>query len=116
MSIAIACFIGVLSLLLGAYWFFVLRPETAAQRTLSRRLNPTKAAARLSKTSLLNELKPNSTLPVLARAFGRFASAVGPVERMIERSGYSVSLGQTVLSSAFAALLGAVAVWQLTHQ
>jgi tight adherence protein B len=117
MSIAIACFVAVLSLLLGAYWFFVLRPETAAQRTLSRRLNPTKAVARLSKTSsLLNEVKTNSTLPVLARAFGHFASAVGPVERMIERSGYSVSLGQIVLGSAFAALLGAFAAWQLTHQ
>src|SRR6186997_2720724 len=116
MSIAIACFVGVLSLLLGVYWFFVLRPETAAQRTLSRRLNPTRAVARLSEASLLNELKPNSTLPVLARAFGRFGSAVRPVERMIERSGYSVSLGQIVLSSAFAALLGAAAAWQLTQQ
>jgi tight adherence protein B len=116
MSIAIACFVGVLSLLLGAYWFFVVRPETAAQRTLSRRLNPTRAAGRLSKTSLLNELKPNSTLPVLARAFGRFAGAVSPVEQMIERSGYSISLGQIVLSSAFAALLGAIAAWQLTQQ
>ena len=35
---------------------------------------------------------------------------------MIERSGYSVSLGQIVLSSAFAALLGAAAAWQLTQQ
>ena len=116
MSIAIACFVGVLSLLLGAYWFFVVRPETAAQRTLSRRLNPTRAGGRLSNTSLLNELKPNSTLPVLARAFGRFANAVSPVEQMIERSGYSISLGQIVLSSAFAALLGAIAAWQLTQQ
>ena len=116
MSIAIACFVGVLSLLLGAYWFFVLRAETAAQRTLSRRLNPTRAVARLSEASLLNELKPNSTLPVLACAFGRFGSAVRPVERMIERSGYSVSLGQIVLSSAFAAVLGAAAAWQLTQQ
>jgi tight adherence protein B len=115
MLIAISCFVGVLSLLLGAYWFFVLRPETAAQRTLSRRLNPTRAVARLSQTSLLNELKPNSTLPVLARALGRFASGLRPVEQLIERSGYSVSLGQIVLGSAFAALLGAVAAWQLTH-
>jgi tight adherence protein B len=116
MSIAVAYFISVLSLLFGSYWLFVLRPETAAQRTLSRRLNPTRAVARLSKTSLLNDLKPSSTVPVLAGAFGRFATAVRPVERMIERSGYSVSLGQIVLGSAFLALLGAVAAWQLTHQ
>ena len=116
MSIAIACFVGVLSLLLGAYWLFVVRPETAAQRTLSRRLNPTRKVARLSKTSLLNEVKPQSTLPGLAHALERFAGAVRPVERLIERSGYSVSVGQIVLSSALAALLGAVAAWQLTHQ
>jgi tight adherence protein B len=116
MLIAIACFLGVLSLVLGAYWFFVLRQETEAKRTLSRRLNPTRALATIAQTSLLNEVTPNSSMPVLARALVRFASAVGPVERMIERSGYSVSLGQVVLGSAFAALLGAVATWQLTHQ
>ena len=116
MSIAVACFVGVLSLILGAYWLFVLRPETAADHTLSRRLDPTRAVARLSNTSLLNELRPNSTIPVLARAFERFAGAISPVERLIERSGYSISLGQVVLGSLFAALLGATAAWQLTHQ
>jgi tight adherence protein B len=116
MSIAVASFVGVLSLFLGAYWFFVVRPEQAAQRTLSRRLKPGKAVAGLERTSLLNELKPQSTVPVLAGTLRRFASAVGPVERLIERSGYSVSLGQIVLGSAFAALLGAVVAWQFTHQ
>jgi tight adherence protein B len=107
MSIAVACFVGVLSLLLGAYWLFVLRPETAADRTLSRRLDPTRPVALRSKTSLLNEFKPNSTFPVLARALVRFASALRPLEQLIERSGYSISLGQIVLGSAFAGLIGA---------
>lgn len=116
MLIAIACFVGVLSILLGAYWFFVLRLEAAAQHTLSRRLNPTRSVGRLAQTSLLKELTPSSSLPVLARVLKGVAGAVGPVERLIERSGYSVSLGQIVLGSAFAALLGAVVAWQLTHQ
>lgn len=116
MLIAIASFVGVLSLILGTYWFFVLRQETEAKRTLSRRLNPTRTVADIAQTSLLNEVTPNSTLPVLAHALARFASAVRPVERMIERSGYSVSLGQVILGSAFAALLGSIAAWQLTHQ
>ena len=47
MLIAIACFLSVLSLILGAYWFFVLREETKAKRTLSRRLNPTRAGANI---------------------------------------------------------------------
>jgi tight adherence protein B len=116
MLIAIACFVGVLGLLLGAYWFFVLRQETEAQRTLSRRLNPTRAVANVVQTSLLNEVTPNSSLPVLEQALLRFASVLRPVERMIERSGYSISLGQVVLSSLFAGLLGAFAAAQLTGQ
>jgi len=116
MLIAIACFVGVLGLLLGAYWFFVLRQETEAQRTLSRRLNPTRAVANLVQASLLNQVTPNSSLPVLEQALVRFASVLRPVERMIERSGYSISLGQVVLSSSFAGLLGAFAAAQLTGQ
>jgi tight adherence protein B len=116
MLIAIVCFVGVLSLLLGAYWFFVLRQETEAQRTLTRRLNPTRAVANIVRTSLLNEVTPNSSLPVLELALLRFASVFRPVERMIERSGYSISLGQVVLSSSFCALLGAFAAAQLTGQ
>jgi tight adherence protein B len=116
MLIAIACFVGVLSLLLGAYWFFVLRQETSEQRTLSRRLDPARAVARLSQTSLLNEVKPHSSLAVVDRALVRFASALGPAERLIERSGYSITLGQICLGSAFVALLAAVAALQLTHR
>ena len=116
MSVAIALFVGVLSLFLGAYWLFVVRPETAAQRTLSRRLDPTRVVVRRPETSLLNELKLDSTVPVFARALRQFASVVRPVERMIERSGYSVSLGRIVLAAAFTALIGAVAAWQFTEQ
>ena len=116
MQIAVACFVGVLSLLLGAYWIFVLRPEMAADRALSRRLEPKRVVTRLPKKSLLNELKPNSTLPVLARALVRFAGALRPLEQLVERSGYSVSLGQIVLGSVFAVLLGAATAWQVTHQ
>jgi len=115
MSIAIACFVGVLSLLLGTYWFFVVRQESAAQRTLARRLHPAREV-RVSHASLLNDVKANSTLPVLARALAGCAGAVRPVEHLIERSGYSVSLGQIVLGSAFTALLAAAGAWQLTSQ
>jgi tight adherence protein B len=116
MAIAIACFVGVLSLILGAYWFFVVRQEMAAQQKLLRRVRPARAVARLAQTSLLNEIKPDSTLPVLANVLRRFASALRPVEQLIERSGYSVSLGQIVLGSAFAAILGVFVGLQLTHQ
>lgn len=116
MLIAIACFVGVLGLFLGAYWFFVVRQETKEQRTLSRRLNPTRVVANMVRTSLLNDVKLNSSLPALASVLVRFAAALRPVEQLIERSGYSISLGQVVLGSAFAALVGTLAALQFTHQ
>ena len=83
MLIATACFIGVLSLFLGAYWVFVLRPETDAQRALSRRLNPTRTISRILQTSLLNDLAPASSLPVLERVLVRFARSLRPLAHLI---------------------------------
>jgi len=113
MLIAIACFVGVLSLFLGAYWFFVLRPETEEQRALSRRLNPTHDVSRILQTSLLNDVAPASSLPALERALVRSARALRPLERLIDRSGYSITLGMVLLGSGFAALLGAFAALRL---
>src|SRR5262245_15480718 len=114
MLIVTGCFIGVLSLCLGLYWLFVLRPETQADRALSRRLVPTRRTAGVERTSLVNAVAPTSTLPQLERALLRFAGAVRPLERLIERSGFAVTLGQVLLGSAFAAVLGAFAGMQVS--
>ena len=113
MLIVIGCFIGVLLLFLGLYWAFVLRPETQADRALSRRLEPVRVTKRLEKTSLVNAVVPASSVPALERALVRFAGSVRPLERLIERSGYAVTLGKVLMASAFAAVLGAVAALQL---
>ena len=115
MLIATGCFIGVLCLFLGLYWLFVLRPETQADRALSRRLVPKRVSQAVHRTSLVNDVAPASSLPVLERALVRFAGSLRPLERLIERSGYAVTLGQVLLASAFAAVVGTLAAWQLVN-
>jgi tight adherence protein B len=115
MLIVTGCFIGVLCLFLGLYGLFVLRPEAQADRALSRRLVPKRVVQGVERTSLLNEVAPASSLPALERALVRFAGRLRPLERLIERSGYSFTLGQVLLASAFAAVLGALAALQLLN-
>jgi hypothetical protein len=68
MSLAIFCFVGLLALSLGAYWLFVVRRETAARRTSSRRLRPTRGVAERAEMSPLNEFNPESTVSASAPA------------------------------------------------
>ena len=113
MLIAIGCFVGVLTLFLGLYWLVVLGPETQADRALARRLEPNRVRSGDARKSLLNDVVPASSLPALERALARFSVAVRPVERLIERAGYSTSVGTIVLSAALSALLGGLATLQL---
>jgi len=115
MLIVIGCFIGVLALFLGLYWAFVLGPETKAERALSRRLEPTRVIKKIEMTTLVNDAAPASTVPVLDRVLNRFADSVRPLERLIERSGCAVTVGQVLLASAFAAAIGGLVVLELVN-
>jgi tight adherence protein B len=116
MLIVFGCFVGVLTVFLGLYWTFVLRPEMHADRVLSRRLQPTRVVHGIEPTSLVNTVAPASSVPALDRALVRFADSVRPLERLIERSGYAVTLGQVFLASAFAAALGALVALQFVNE
>jgi tight adherence protein B len=116
MLIVFGCFIGVLAVFLGLYWAFVLRPEMQVDRALSRRLQPTRVLQAIESTSLVNTLTPASRVPALDRVLVRFAGSVRPLDRLIERSGYAVTLGQVLLASAFGAALGGLLVLQFVNQ
>jgi tight adherence protein B len=116
MLIVIGCFVGILGLFLVMYWAFVLRPETKADRALSRRLVPKPIVAKFVRTSFVNEVAAVSSLAALERALAQFAGRLRPLERLIERAGYSTSLGTFVLASVFAAGLGALTAMQLVGE
>jgi tight adherence protein B len=116
MLIALACFVGILGLFIGAYWLFILRSEGEAARTLKRRLNPTGQVAVVARVSLLTRIVPRSSVPALERTFERFAGTVRPLERLLEKSGLRVTVGQVVLGCTFAGVLTYLVVHQLTKE
>ncbi len=114
MLIAIACFLGVLGLFIGAYWFFVLRLEGEAEQRITRRLKPTVKALVAERVSLLKQIAPLSSVPAVEKLLAQSASIVRPLERLLERSGLSVTVGQLVLASALMAALGSFLALQLS--
>ncbi len=114
MLIAVACFVGILGLFFGTYWLLVLRAEGDAEAVLARRLKPSVKARVTERISLLNRIAPLSSVPVIERALSRSAGLVRPVEKMLERSGLSITVGQVLLACGFLATLLFFAALQLT--
>jgi tight adherence protein B len=103
--IVVASFLIVLGLVLGSYWLFVVRVEGEAEEVLARRLKPNVRTRVAERISLLRQIAPRTSVPAVEHIFARSAGAIRPLEKLIERSGLSVTVGQLVLGSA---LLGAL--------
>lgn len=113
MFIAVASFVGVLAILLGAYWLFVLRPEGAADRALKHRLKPTETVRAAKRASLLRRAVPLSTVPAIEKLLAQFSRVVGPLAGLIQQSGLPVTVGQLVLGTLLLALVGFAVAMQL---
>jgi tight adherence protein B len=112
MLIAAASFAGVLAILLGAYWLFILRPEGRAERALRRRLNPAGTLRTPKREPLLKRVVPLSTVPMLEKVLSHSSRVVLPLGHLIQRSGLRVTVGLFVLATLALALIG-FAVTQL---
>jgi tight adherence protein B len=113
--IAVACFVGILALFFGVYWLFVLRAEVDAEAVLARRLKPSVKARVAERISLLNRMAPRSSVPAIERLLSRSAGLVRPLEKLLERSGLSITVGQVVLACGFLATLLFFAALRLTN-
>ncbi len=60
MTIVIVTFVAIFGIILGAYWFFVLRPDQSAEAELRKRLKPKQEAPLALKQGKL--LKPTERL------------------------------------------------------
>jgi tight adherence protein B len=113
--IAVACcFVGILGLFFGIYWLFVLRAEGDAEAVLARRLKPTLKLRVAERVSLLKQIVPLSSVPVMEQLFARSSGIIRPLEKLIEGSGLSLSVGKLVLACGFLAALSFVVTSQLT--
>jgi tight adherence protein B len=111
----IATFATIVSLVLGAYWLFVLRPEHAEDTALQKRLKPEAAASAPKRERLLKPVKQLSEVGQLNAVLGRMSGLVGPIQRDITQSGVNVTVGQLLLSSGCLALVLYLVVKLLTY-
>jgi tight adherence protein B len=112
MVFVIATFLLALGVTFGAYWALVVRPEQAERSTTVGRLRSFRTET--AGASIVLAPRNLSELPFLDRLLRRRAEAAGPIERLIDESGLSLTVGAFVLMVVVAALAGAVGAWMLT--
>ncbi len=108
MGVAIVVFVGVMGIILGAYGWFVVRPEQA----LGRRLET--PAALLAPTSLAREGETLASTPLLRRLLAGFTPLLQPLTRLVEQSRLPMTTATFVLATGCLALAGYLAARQLT--
>jgi len=106
---AIVAFAFSLAAVLGAYWFFVVRPEATEKAQLSGRLKTFK----VKSANISIEAGPDrvSAIPFLETILGK-NGLVAPLERLVTESGLKITVGTLLLLSFLGGAVGvAIGVW-----
>jgi tight adherence protein B len=106
-----ASFIGVLAVVLGAYWFFIVVPEQRGQGKLKRRLKWESSAPGGSEMQLLKKQQVLSTIAGLNDVLKRSEGLSAPLKELIDQAGIRLTVG-TFLLIALTALFGAMVLVQ----
>ena len=109
MTLPIAVFVGVLAIVLGAYYTLVIRDEDREQRKLRKRIRTT-AARHEKQLGLVRDADRLSGVDPVARLLARVSGLIGPLQLLIDQAGMKITPGSFVLASGSAALVGFLAV------
>jgi tight adherence protein B len=107
-------FIGMLVLVLGAYWAFVLRLDYSEDSALRKRLKPDTEAAIPKKFRILKPAEQLSSVGQLNTVLGRMSRITAPLQRDLTQAGLTFSVGTLLLSSGCLALATYVGVKLMT--
>ena len=113
MAVVILTFVIALVVVIGAYWFFVVRPEEHVQGVIWRRLKA-KGSNTKAGTELLKRAQQLSNVPAFDALLLRKRSLLQPIETLLERSGTSMRLGTFLLISAGCGALVALIAFKAT--
>jgi tight adherence protein B len=104
MPAAIATFVLCITIIIGAYWVFVARPEENSARALRKRLHaePVKGPQR---TALTLKRPPLSALKALDSLLVRSGYVIQPIQRLIRLSGLPLTVGMVVLACGLVAMM-----------
>src|SRR5262245_21871994 len=102
-------FFLVLTIVLGAYWAFVLRPEQLVERTVQARLKAQRSAQNL-RISLVKARERLSGIGSLDATLAKAGDALEPLSTVVAQSGLKMTIGTLILASLFAAVVTIVVV------
>jgi len=120
MTIVWMTFVGIVTLILAAYWLVVVVPERREQTSLKRRLKGGEPTVARQGPSLLKEPDQLSGIPIFNELLARSGYLTAHLHTTLDQSGLRLNLGQFLLISAVggvAAYLAAsiyVQVWWLS--
>lgn len=106
MQYAALTFVLVASIVLGAYWIFVVRPEQAAESALRKRMGTALSGARSVRIDIRQEAARLSSVWILDRVLASRSALSAPVAHLIEQSGVKTTVGVVALATATFGLLG----------
>lgn len=116
MIIVIGTFVTILGLVLGAYWFFVLREDQTDDAALRKRLKPDVGvkSGTARQSNLLKPVERLSQMSQLNNVLGTVSGLSGPLQRSITQAGLTLTVGTLLLSAGCLALAGYFIVRILT--
>jgi tight adherence protein B len=116
MLIVSLTFVLTLSIVLGAYYAFVVRSERGEKSRLLGRLATPKAASQLLKAGDLERPADRlSDVRAIQAMLSRAKGLSGPIERLIIQAGLQITAGTLVLASALLGCVGYLIADGLTH-
>jgi tight adherence protein B len=113
MGLVVTAFVVTLTVILGAYWRFVVRPEHQVREAFWRRVK-TKTPEATMGSGLLKRAQQLSSVPSFDAVLNRGRTGVRHVAELIEQSGSRLSVGAFVAASSSCALTSAYAVYWVT--
>ena len=115
MLFVVLTFFGMLGLVLGAYWLFVLRLDQSEEFELRKRLRPEATAADIPKKfRILKPAEQLSSVNSLNTILGQMGRVTAPLQRDLTQAGLTFSVATLLLSSGCLALASYVLVKLVT--
>jgi len=113
--VVVAIFVGVLGVVLGAYWYFVLRHDQSEDAALRKRLQPDRVTKVTKEQRILKPVEQLSGVAQLNTLLGRMGRFTDPIQRDLTQAGLQMTVGTLLLASACSGLLAYVLVRFLTN-
>jgi tight adherence protein B len=114
MQMVFVTFALVLGIVLGSYWFFVVRLEESSDRDLRRRLKVSKPKGLVAR-DLVRTTTPLSQVSTFDRLLKRTNFIVAPLSSQIQHAGLNTTVGVILLSAVLIAIVSTASIYFLTR-